>query len=155
MGGVCAIALPTLSGTGCDGPKDSIGEKLPRKPVRAGEVTRYFKVGVYDDLKADNIWLYSDGSYLVALAAVCPHQYCIVKHDTIIGQFTCPCHRSRFSEEGLVKQGSKAKVSLQRCRITRVRVDQTDVVEIDPTVRYLQDKNQWGVTQSMLLLAPE
>jgi Rieske Fe-S protein len=153
-GGLAAAAAGAVSLqlTACRRAEDPIGSRLPAKPVLAGAVSRYLRPGVYDDLKGDNIWLYSDGRHLFALAAVCPHQHCTVRHDGMAGQFTCPCHYSRFTLEGLVKQGSKAEVSLERCRIRRVSEGGEDRVEVDPTQRYREDKNQWSSPHSLLVL---
>ncbi len=144
-----SVALTVL---GCKSEADPIGAKLPAKPVRAGPVSRYFKAGVYDDLKSHNIWLYSDGTHLVALAAVCPHQFCITRFDSMTGQYVCPCHSSRFTIEGLVKKGSKAERSLERCRIDLVAADGQSVVEVTPAQRFREDKNQWSTAQSILVM---
>jgi hypothetical protein len=39
----------------------------------------------------------------------CTHQGCVLSHDDALGTWDCPCHGSRFSEEGDVIQGPANK----------------------------------------------
>lgn len=153
LGGLAAATgTVSLHVLGCGQEPDPVAAKLPDQPVQAGPVARYLDRGVYEDLLAHNIWLYSDGNYLVALTAVCPHQYCIVKYDRMTDVYACPCHRSRFAPEGMVKKGSKAQTSLERCRIRAVDVEGEPTVVVDPKLRYRFEQNQWSMLQSMLRL---
>lgn len=152
VAGLTGIALPVFSG-GCGGPRDPIAAKLPGEPIVAGPLDQFAAAGVYDTLRAHNIWLYCDGSFLFALAAVCPHQYCIVKWDQDTAVYVCPCHRSRFGPEGLVRTGSQSSRALERCRIKAVPSENQVMVQVDPTIRYRQEQHQWSAPQSMVVLA--
>ena len=47
-----------------------------------------------------------------ALSAVCPHLGCAVGYDPAAGSFLCPCHNSRWNNDGLLAGAAKAKRSL-------------------------------------------
>ena len=42
---------------------------------------------------------------IVALSAACPHRGCPVGYNAEAKQFVCPCHNSRFDEDGKVVRG--------------------------------------------------
>jgi cytochrome b6-f complex iron-sulfur subunit len=54
------------------------------------------------------LWIYSDEAGLYAISAICTHLGCIVSQNGEEG-FHCPCHGSRFDEQGKVTQGPAPK----------------------------------------------
>ena len=78
---------------------------------------------------------------MAALSAVCTHNGCGTRYDTMSRIFKCPCHSSTFSIEGLNHSGGKAKRPLERCRIGLAdrRGDGPAQLRVDPTKRYRQE----------------
>lgn len=115
---------------------------LPSEPFTIGTPDKYRDAGVYQDYRESHgLWLVSDGKQLVALSAVCTHNGCGTRYDSMSRIFKCPCHNSTFTIEGLNRSGSKAKRPLERCNITLA--SNTDggpsQLRIDPTKRYRQE----------------
>lgn len=55
-------------------------------------------------LPEQRLWVYRDDTGLYAISSVCTHLGCIVQLDAA-GGFHCPCHGSRFDEQGRVLAG--------------------------------------------------
>ena len=53
----------------------------------------------------DQIIVANTDKGLVARSAICPHRGCPVNYNAEVHQFVCPCHNSRFDEEGKVVRG--------------------------------------------------
>ncbi len=70
-------------------------------------------------------WLIQEGGQLIALDAICPHLGCTV-HETSSG-FACPCHGSRFDEDGDLEHGpaprglARLHLEIQQDRIVITR----------------------------------
>ncbi len=60
---------------------------------------KLFEVG------ADQVIVANTSKGLVARSAVCPHRGCPVNYNAEAKQFVCPCHNSRFDEDGKVVRG--------------------------------------------------
>ncbi|GAB4109590.1 MAG: hypothetical protein Kow00105_18330 [Phycisphaeraceae bacterium] len=141
-----SIALTVL---GCsDDVKDGSGRGkrgklvLPDHPFTIGSPEKYRKPGVYQDFRQSHgVWIVSDGKQLVVLSAVCTHNRCGTRYDSMSQLFKCPCHESMFTTEGLNISGGKAKRPLERLGISLVASDddQTRVLQVDPIKRYRQD----------------
>ena len=113
---------------------------LPKEPFLVGDPEQYREPGVYQGYRRSHgIWLVSDGTQLVALSAVCTHNNCGTRYDSLSNVFKCPCHSSTFSIEGLNHSGGEAKRPLERCKLTPVQSDAGPELQVDPTVRYRQD----------------
>lgn len=54
-------------------------------------------------------WVRREGTGFQALDAVCPHLGCIVRRAEGEDGFYCPCHGSRFAEDGALVQGPAEK----------------------------------------------
>ena len=61
-------------------------------------------VGTLIHLQSRRVWVMRDDSGVAALSTVCPHLGCLVSREDN-GDFTCPCHGSRFDEGGEVLGG--------------------------------------------------
>ncbi len=136
---------------------------LPDEPFTVGHPDKYRSAGVYRNYRQSHgIWLVSDGNQLAALSAVCTHNGCGTRYDTMSRLFKCPCHSSIFSTEGLNQSGSKAKRPLERCKITLVgRPDEASAqLQVDPIRRYRQEIDNritgrnWSSPHSVYLFQP-
>lgn len=127
-----------------DGTVDRISRKLtlPDKPFTIGSPGKYRQAGVYQGFRESHgIWLVSNGRQLVALSAVCTHNGCGTRYDTMSRIFKCPCHNSTFTSDGLNQSGGKAKRPLERCMIALDGKpgDADAQLRVDPAKRYRQD----------------
>lgn len=152
---------------------------LATEPFTIGPISQFDKPGVYDQYKQSHgVWIVRDNGYtdgntdsnidsntnangptLVALSATCTHVGCSVDWDLDIDQFQCPCHESGFTRQGINMPDARASRPLERCTIQRIlAADSPDadatghVIQIDPTVRFRHDKNEWDNPASMLHL---
>jgi Rieske Fe-S protein len=64
----------------------------------------------YNNFPLQLVALYRDGANVKALSLMCTHQQCPVKPDA--QGFLCPCHGSRFDQDGRVLNGP-AEVDLR------------------------------------------
>jgi cytochrome b6-f complex iron-sulfur subunit len=58
-----------------------------------------FPVGAPKHLSGRRLYVFSEDKGIAAVSTVCPHLSCIVKRESN-GEFTCPCHGSRFGRSG-------------------------------------------------------
>jgi len=85
--------------------------RLPKPAVLPGPLRVYklgdaaqFAVGTSTRIDAGNFFLFRDERGFHAISSVCTHLGCIVAHQEDEG-FACPCHGSRFNEQGTVIGG--------------------------------------------------
>lgn len=83
---------------------------LPKPAVSPGPTRRYklgapeeFPVGTATKIDSGNFFLFRDDGGFFAITAVCTHLGCIIAQDDT--GFACPCHGSKFSEDGKVVGG--------------------------------------------------
>ncbi len=69
---------------------------------------KQFTVGAQTYFAKQRLWLYRDEAGFHALSSVCTHLGCIAER-LDDGQFSCPCHGSKFDEAGRVKGGPAPK----------------------------------------------
>ncbi|MEZ6190100.1 MAG: Rieske 2Fe-2S domain-containing protein [Phycisphaerales bacterium] len=115
---------------------------LPDAPFSIGAPHKYHSAGVYEEYReSKGIYLVSDGKQLVALSAVCTHNGCGTRFDSMSRIFKCPCHQSTFTSDGLNISGGKAKRPLERCMISLDGKpgDASAQLSVDPTKRYRQE----------------
>lgn len=67
-----------------------------------------------------------------AISAVCTHLGCIVNWDETAQEFACPCHGSRFDNDGEATSGP-ARQSLAR-KIVVVKNDQVRLLDREPEI---------------------
>lgn len=75
--------------------------------VKLGKPNR-FAVGSVTPFPRSNLWLYRDESGFHAISSICTHLGCIAER-TEDGDFSCPCHGSKFDAVGRVKGGPAPK----------------------------------------------
>ena len=85
--------------------------RLPKPAVLPGPLRVFklgdpaqFAVGSVTRLEAANLLLFRDEKGFHAISSVCTHLGCIVAHNEGEG-FACPCHGSRYNEDGAVVAG--------------------------------------------------
>jgi cytochrome b6-f complex iron-sulfur subunit len=85
--------------------------RLPKPAVLPGPLRIYklgdpaqYAVGTSIRVEAGNFLLFRDEQGFHAISSVCTHLGCIVAHQENEG-FSCPCHGSRFNEQGNVIGG--------------------------------------------------
>ena len=84
------------------------------------------------------IWVFSDANGLAAVSTVCPHLGCLVAREDD-GDFTCPCHGSRFDASGKAVSGPSPRgliwVEISQSPDGRLMVDGGR--EVDPSTRFI------------------
>ncbi len=75
----------------------------PLRVFKLGDPAQY-AVGAAVRMEAENLYLFRDEKGFHAISAVCTHLGCIVAHTEQEG-FACPCHGSKFKEDGAVAGG--------------------------------------------------
>lgn len=85
--------------------------RLPKPAVLPGPMRVYklgdpaqYPVGSATKLEAERVYLFRDEHGFHAISSTCTHLGCIVAHTEGEG-FACPCHGSKFNEEGTVTGG--------------------------------------------------
>ncbi len=81
-------------------PESNSRAKLGRPAAFAKNSTTYFP--------KQRLWLFRGEDGFHALSSVCPHLGCIVERKEG-GQFSCPCHGSKFDVEGNLTGGPAPK----------------------------------------------
>ncbi len=66
-----------------------------------------FPVGMVKNLNDKNVFIFTDNDGIYAVSSICTHLGCIVSH-TEWG-FQCPCHGSKYNEDGKVIAGPAPK----------------------------------------------
>ena len=84
--------------------------RLPKPAVLPGPVRRFkvgfpdqFAVGSETRLEAENVYLFRDDRGVYAISTTCTHLGCVVSRAA--KGFECPCHGSRFGDNGNVVGG--------------------------------------------------
>lgn len=75
----------------------------PMRVFKLGDPAQY-AIGSVLRLETENLYLFRDEKGFHAVSAVCTHLGCIVAHTEQEG-FACPCHGSKFREDGAVIGG--------------------------------------------------
>lgn len=96
-----------------------------------------FPVGQAVHLPSRRLWVFSDENGIAALSTVCRHLGCVVKREED-GEYTCPCHGSKFDAIGKVLYGPSPR-GLAWLEISlgpdgRLIVDSK--IEVDPQKRF-------------------
>ena len=110
---------------------------FPESSSRAklGPVAKFLSTEV-TPLPDRRMWVYRGDDGLYAISSVCTHLGCIVQAEKE-GGYHCPCHGSRFDQQGRVL-GGPAPRALKYLKLTvspdgQLVVDQQ--IEVDPEVR--------------------
>lgn len=73
-----------------------------KQKVKVGDLLE-FPLDSYTYIEKYNLFIYRDHEGVRAVSAVCTHLGCILKKD--IDGFECPCHGSKYNENGEVLSG--------------------------------------------------
>ena len=96
-----------------------------------------FPAGEAVHMPSRRLWVFSDEDGLAAMSTVCPHLGCIVKREDG-GEYTCPCHGSKFNTIGKVLAGPSPRglvwVEISLGPDGRLIVDSK--IEVDPRTRF-------------------
>ncbi|MGB6649946.1 MAG: ubiquinol-cytochrome c reductase iron-sulfur subunit [Bacteroidota bacterium] len=114
------IAAGSLTGAGILVLVGSLDLSLPpairsSRSIKLGASSSY-PMSRFTFIPGSNLFLYRERHAVSALSAICPHLGCVVRKGE--GGFRCPCHGSRFDEEGRVLSGPAAR-SLDWLRVRR------------------------------------
>ena len=120
---------------------------LPPTSFKAGKPSDYAVGEVSEKWKKDyRVWIVRDPEGFYALWAKCTHLGCTPRWLSAESKFKCPCHGSGFYRTGVNFEGPAPR-PLERVKITLA--DDGQIV-IDKSVKYLQEKGQWGSPGSFL-----
>jgi Rieske Fe-S protein len=105
------LAAGSLAGAGLLIVAGSLDLSIPpaissSRSVKVGSTSSY-PVSRFTFIPKANLFLYRERHTVSALSAICPHLGCVVRRGE--GGFRCPCHGSRFDEEGTVLSGPAAR----------------------------------------------
>jgi cytochrome b6-f complex iron-sulfur subunit len=76
----------------------------PSPIANAGKPDRYPRGSVTQDLEA-GIYIIHGPEGFYALSATCTHLGCLTVWNADLGIIACPCHGSKFSEQGVKLEG--------------------------------------------------
>ena len=120
------------------------------------EPSAVYKIGYPDEYLMDKINSKWDDEYQVfilrneegfsAISARCTHLGCIVRWLEVENKFKCFCHGSGFFPDGINYEGPAPR-PLERLKISLAEDGQ---IEIDRSVKFLQEKGEWGKPGSIL-----
>ena len=108
---------------------------------RQGEVSARFK-------EKYGIFVVRSEEGFYALSAVCTHLGCAPSWSSGDNKFKCPCHGSGFRKSGINFEGPAPR-PLERYKIF---LDASGQIVVDKTVRFQQEKGQWGQPFSLLVV---
>lgn len=91
-------------------------------------------------LEEHQIWIARGEEGLAAYFARCTHLGCKLRYTAGDDHFQCNCHGSTFSLEGAVLRGPATR-PMERVFIA---VTPSGVLQVDPTVRYRQERGEWS-----------
>lgn len=104
-----------------------------------GEVSEKFK----DEKR---VWIIRDRQGFYALISICTHLGCTPRWLPSDTKFKCPCHGSGFYQTGVNFEGPAPR-PLERAFIGLADDGQ---IEIDRSIKFLYEKNEWGKPGSFL-----
>jgi cytochrome b6-f complex iron-sulfur subunit len=120
------------------------------------EPVQTFRAGYPEDYEAGQVdlrwkakyatWIVRNDEGIYALSTTCTHLGCTPNWLAAEQKFKCPCHGSGFRKTGINFEGPAPR-PLERFRI--VLADDGQIV-IDKTIKYQQEKGQWGDPEAFL-----
>jgi cytochrome b6-f complex iron-sulfur subunit len=136
LGYAWLVSLAALAGVGL-----RLGARFARPRAAEGQFGGAFNLGLVSALPAPGsaprhepagrFWLVNTPAGLIGLQQACTHLACLCEWDEQSRQFVCPCHGSRFAEDG-VPLGGPAPRALDRF-VLRIETPAGSIVaETDP-----------------------
>jgi len=114
-----ALLLSRMAGAAEDDPAkpDGVAAKVASDSLvlKLADNPELGKVGGWKifDLGDDKVIVAQTDKGPIARSAICPHKGCEVEYKSELHLFVCPCHNSRFDEDGKVVRGP-AKTDLAK-----------------------------------------
>jgi menaquinol-cytochrome c reductase iron-sulfur subunit len=81
---------------------ENLADGKPTRVRIVGELKDAFTI---DRRQLGAVWLTRSGNEVRALSAICPHLGCAIDMGGDDKSFSCPCHTSRFSLDGVAEDG--------------------------------------------------
>ena len=120
------------------------------------EPVQTFRAGFPEDYQVGEVdlrwkskygtWIVRNGEGIYALSTTCTHLGCTPNWLAAEQKFKCPCHGSGFRKTGINFEGPAPR-PLERFRI--VLADDGQII-VDKTIKYQQEKGQWGDPEAFL-----
>jgi len=120
------------------------------------EPSPVFKAGYPEDypvgavstiwVKEQRVWIVRDEEGLYAIQAICTHLGCTPRWLDAENKFKCPCHGSGFTSEGVNFEGPAPR-PLERVQVT---IAEDGQILINKSIKFLQEKGDWGKPGSIL-----
>jgi cytochrome b6-f complex iron-sulfur subunit len=115
MIGVAALAALEACGDGQIGPplRTSSGGGDPNVPdggpftIKLSDFSGLAVVGTIVPVGHERALVRTGASTFIGLSMICTHQQCIT--DVVSNRFQCPCHNSRFANDGAVINGPNVR----------------------------------------------
>lgn len=134
VGGVM-LGAEALRADDEDEPKEPVKDEGPAS-VDVGAASDYAQDGIFDAFaKTNRFFLVRKANRLFAPSAICTHKRCALKLRD--GGIVCPCHRSKFNDDGTNKSGP-AKIPLPRFGIS---INSESRIIVDKNLKFEQP--QW------------
>ncbi len=107
-----------------------------------------FMIGEVSEKHKDEkrVWIVRERDGFYALISICTHLGCTPRWLPGDNKFKCPCHGSGFYRTGVNFEGPAPR-PLERASI---KLADDGQLEIDRSVKFLYEKNEWGKTGSFL-----
>jgi cytochrome b6-f complex iron-sulfur subunit len=128
-------------------------------PNTLNEPTKMRKIGFPEDyapgidekiLKDFGVFIVRENKRMYAISATCTHLGCTVRWLAANNQFNCPCHGSKFYQDGINFAGPAPR-ALDRVKITRA--DDGQVI-LDKSRLFVRDmakgKDEWNNDEAYL-----
>ncbi|HEX9828647.1 MAG TPA: Rieske 2Fe-2S domain-containing protein [Bacteroidota bacterium] len=104
-----------------------------------GEVSERFK-------DEQRVWIVREREGFYALISICTHLGCTPRWLPSDNKFKCPCHGSGFYKSGMNFEGPAPR-PLERAY---VGIADDGQLEVDRSMKFLYEKNEWGKPGSFL-----
>lgn len=148
-----AIAWGSLSAVGAiclGGFQDFFVPKVTKEPpstFRAGRLSDYPSVGVYEQFKGtQGVWMVKQANgQIVAISTTCTHLGCIPNWLQSDQKFKCPCHGSGFYMTGVNFEGPAPR-PLERYKISL----DGEFIIVDKSQKFRQELGQWDTPGAYL-----
>lgn len=130
--GGAMLSASALAADEEDESKDPVKDEGPTS-VDVGAAADYAQDGIFDAFARSNrLFIVRKANRLYAPSAICTHKRCALKLRD--GGIVCPCHRSKFNDDGTNKSGP-AKIPLPRFGIS---INSESRIIVDKNLKFEQ-----------------